>query len=225
MSEYMEKHAVSRMMGAPPGYVGYEEGGQLTEAVRRRPYSVVLFDEIEKAHPDVFNVLLQILDDGRLTDSQGRTVDFRNAVIIMTSNLGSQIILERMGDGDWDDVERRVTENLRNHFKPEFLNRVDDIVVFRPLSEADLTRIVDLQLKRVVQQLGDRKVTLEVTDAAKAHLAKEGYDPIFGARPLKRVIQRELQNKLALEVLAGKLSEGVRVRVDARDGKLTFEEG
>jgi ATP-dependent Clp protease ATP-binding subunit ClpB len=224
MSEYMEKHAVSRMMGAPPGYVGYEEGGQLTEAVRRRPYSVVLFDEIEKAHPDVFNVLLQILDDGRLTDSQGRTVDFRNTVIIMTSNLGSQIILEHMGSSEWSRVETQVIENLRTQFRPEFLNRVDDIVVFRPLSEEDLGRIVELQLKRVIAQLGDRKVAIEITDAAKRFLAKEGYDPVFGARPLKRVIQREIQNKLALEVLAGRLGEGVRVKVDAPDGKLTFEE-
>jgi ATP-dependent Clp protease ATP-binding subunit ClpB len=224
MSEYMEKHAVSRMMGAPPGYVGYEEGGQLTEAVRRRPYSVVLFDEIEKAHPDVFNVLLQILDDGRLTDSQGRTVDFRNTVIIMTSNLGSQIILEHMGSSEWSRVETQVIENLRTQFRPEFLNRVDDIVVFRPLSEEDLGRIVELQLRRVVAQLGDRKVAIEITDAAKRFLAKEGYDPVFGARPLKRVIQREIQNKLALEVLAGRLGEGVRVKVDAPDGKLTFEE-
>ncbi len=221
MSEYMEKHAVARMIGAPPGYVGYEEGGQLTEAVRRRPYSVVLFDEIEKAHPDVFNVLLQILDDGRLTDSQGRTVDFRNTVIIMTSNIGSQWILE-LGTSKWDEVETRVMEALRAHFRPEFLNRVDDVIVFRPLSEKDLERIVDLQLRRVVSQLADRKISLEITPDAKAFLAKEGYDPVFGARPLKRVIQRELQNRLALEVLEGKVGEGDRLVVDRQDGKLVF---
>ncbi len=221
MSEYMEKHAVARMIGAPPGYVGYEEGGQLTEAVRRRPYSVVLFDEIEKAHPDVFNVLLQILDDGRLTDSQGRTVDFRNTVIIMTSNIGSQWILE-LGTSKWDEVEIRVMEALRAHFRPEFLNRVDDVIVFRPLSEKDLERIVDLQLRRVVDQLAERKISLEITQDAKAFLAKEGYDPVFGARPLKRVIQRELQNRLALEVLEGKVGEGDRLVVDRQDGKLVF---
>jgi ATP-dependent Clp protease ATP-binding subunit ClpB len=213
MSEYMEKHAVSRMIGAPPGYVGYEEGGQLTEAVRRRPYSVVLFDEIEKAHPDVFNVLLQILDDGRLTDSQGRTVDFRNTVIIMTSNLGSQFILE-LGADRWTEVEARVMEALRAHFRPEFLNRVDDVILFRPLAPADLERIVDLQLARVEELLGGRKLRLVVTPAAKRFLAEEGYDPVFGARPLKRAIQRRLQNPLALAVLEGTYGEGDAVLVD-----------
>ncbi|HWP59980.1 MAG TPA: ATP-dependent chaperone ClpB [Candidatus Acidoferrales bacterium] len=213
MSEYMEKHAVARMIGAPPGYVGYEEGGQLTEAVRRRPYSVVLFDEIEKAHQDVFNVLLQILDDGRLTDSQGRTVDFRNTVIIMTSNIGSQWILE-LGTGRWEEVETRVMEALRAHFRPEFLNRVDDTILFRPLSAEDLERIVDIQLKRFAAQLAERKLGLEVTPEARRLLGSEGYDPVFGARPLKRAIQRLLQNPLALAVLEGKWSEGDVIRVD-----------
>jgi ATP-dependent Clp protease ATP-binding subunit ClpB len=214
MSEYMEKHAVARMIGAPPGYVGYEEGGQLTEAVRRRPYSVILFDEIEKAHADVFNVLLQILDDGRLTDSQGRTVDFRNTVIIMTSNLGSQWILE-LGTGDWAEVEKRVMEALRQAFRPEFLNRVDDVIIFRPLGREQLEKIVDLQLARAQALLADKKLTLDVTPAAKRLLAGEGYDPVFGARPLKRAIQRLLQNPLALAVLEGKYAEGDVVRVEA----------
>ncbi len=213
MSEYMEKHSVARMIGAPPGYVGYEEGGQLTEAVRRRPYSVVLFDEIEKAHPDVFNVLLQILDDGRLTDSQGRTVDFRNTVIIMTSNIGSQWILE-LGTSRWEEVETRVMEGLRAHFRPEFLNRVDDTILFRPLSPEDLERIVDLQLERVAALLRERKLALVVGPEAKRLLASEGYDPVFGARPLKRAIQRLLQNPLALAVLAGTYGEGDVIRVD-----------
>jgi len=225
MSEYMEKHAVSRMIGAPPGYVGYEEGGQLTEAVRRRPYSVVLFDEIEKAHADVFNVLLQILDDGRLTDSQGRTVDFRNTVIIMTSNIGSQWIID-LGTERWGEVERRVLEALRAHFRPEFLNRVDDTILFRPLSEADLERIVDLQLVRLGSLLAEKKLTLEVTPAAKRALAQEGYAPAFGARPLKRVIQRRLQNPLALAVLEGRFTEGDTVRVDRGEGTdLVFHRG
>jgi ATP-dependent Clp protease ATP-binding subunit ClpB len=223
MSEYMEKHAVSRMIGAPPGYVGFEEGGQLTEAVRRRPYSVVLFDEIEKAHPDVFNVLLQILDDGRLTDSQGHVVDFKNTVIIMTSNVGSQILLEA-GERNREEAERRVLELLRQTFKPEFLNRLDDIIVFRPLSREDLRGIVDLQLERVRRLLADRRLRLEVTDAAKAALVEEGYDPVYGARPLKRVIQRRLQNPLALAVLEGDYSEGDLIRADlGPGGELIFE--
>jgi ATP-dependent Clp protease ATP-binding subunit ClpB len=216
MSEYMEKHSVARMIGAPPGYVGYEEGGQLTEAVRRRPYSVILFDEIEKAHPDVFNVLLQVLDDGRLTDSQGRVVDFRNAVIIMTSNIGSQYIVDA-GGATWDRVEERVRDDLRNHFRPEFLNRVDDIIVFRPLAREDLVRIVDLQLVRLEQLLGARNLKLDVTREARELLAEQGYDPVYGARPLKRVIQRELQNRIALELLEGSFSEGDTIRVE-RDG-------
>ncbi|HEY8852985.1 MAG TPA: ATP-dependent chaperone ClpB [Gemmatimonadaceae bacterium] len=223
MSEYMEKHAVARLIGAPPGYIGFEEGGQLTEAVRRRPYSVVLFDEIEKAHPDVFNILLQILDDGRLTDSQGRTVDFRNTVIIMTSNIGSTYILEHTGD-DRAVVEAQVTNALRQHFRPEFLNRVDDIIIFRPLGKAEIEHIIDLQLKKLEQLLSDRKLTLELTPEAREVLATEGYDPAFGARPLKRAIQRLLQNPLALAVLEGKFSEGDHIVVE-RDpkGELTFK--
>jgi len=226
MSEYMEKHAVARMIGAPPGYVGYEEGGQLTEAVRRRPYSVVLFDEIEKAHPDVFNVLLQILDDGRLTDSQGRTVDFRNAVLIMTSNIGSQYLIEASAGGvAWEQAETKVTELLRQSFKPEFLNRVDDIIIFRPLSHEDIEKIVDIQIRRVERLLADRKITIEVTAGAKNLLVAEGYDPVYGARPLKRAIQRLLQNPLAVAVLEGQYGEGDRVQIDrAKDGNsLMFE--
>ena len=222
MSEYMEKHAVSRLIGAPPGYVGYDEGGQLTEAVRRRPYSVVLFDEIEKAHPDVFNILLQILDDGRLTDSQGRTVDFRNVVIIMTSNVGSSWILENAG-GDWAVVETQVTAALRQQFKPEFLNRVDDIVIFRPLGEAQIGHIVELQLARTSKLLADRKITLELTPEAKAFVAHEGYEPAFGARPLKRAIQRLVQNPLALELLEGKFHDGDHIRATVQGGALAFE--
>jgi ATP-dependent Clp protease ATP-binding subunit ClpB len=216
MSEYMEKHSVARMIGAPPGYIGYEEGGQLTEAVRRRPYSVILFDEIEKAHPDVFNVLLQILDDGRLTDGQGRVVDFRNAVVIMTSNIGSQIIMAARAEGEaaWGAVETRVRDELRNHFRPEFLNRVDDIIVFRPLSQEDLARIVDIQLSKLEDQLATRHLKLEITPEAREALAAQGYDPVYGARPLKRVIQRELQNPIALEVLEGTFHDGDTIRVE-----------
>ncbi|MDH3206221.1 MAG: ATP-dependent chaperone ClpB [Gemmatimonadota bacterium] len=214
MSEYMEKHAVARLIGAPPGYVGYEEGGQLTEAVRRRPHAVVLFDEIEKAHHDVFNVLLQILDDGRLTDAQGRTVDFRNVVILMTSNIGSQHILEHTLDSEWAEIEKEVRAQLGLHFRPEFLNRVDDIVVFRPLGEPELRRIVDLQLARVEQLASGVGVSLDVTDEAKAFLASEGYDPVFGARPLKRVIQRAIQDPLALFLLDEEVAQGTVIRVD-----------
>jgi ATP-dependent Clp protease ATP-binding subunit ClpB len=228
MSEYMEKHAVSRLIGAPPGYVGYEEGGQLTEAVRRRPYSVVLFDEIEKAHPDVFNVLLQILDDGRVTDSQGRVVSFRNTVIIMTSNIGSHMILERaplLADpATAGEVENAVLAELRRHFRPEFLNRVDDVIVFRPLGREQLKIIVDLQLRGLERLLADRKLGLRVTDAAKDLIAEEGYDPAYGARPLKRAIQRLVQNPLALRVLEGEFAEGDTVVVDHEPGApgLTF---
>ena len=223
MSEYMEKHAVARLIGAPPGYVGYEEGGQLTEAIRRRPYSVVLFDEIEKAHPDVFNILLQILDDGRLTDSQGRTVDFRNTVIIMTSNIGSQFILDR-GTADWAEVETHVMSELRRNFKPEFLNRVDDIIIFHPLAMDQIEHIVELQLERLKKLLADRKLTLELTPEAKRVLAEEGFDPAFGARPLKRAIQRYLQNPLALAVLDGRFKDGDHILVTrAPEGTLTFE--
>jgi len=221
MSEYMEKHAVARLIGAPPGYVGYEEGGQLTEAVRRRPYSVVLFDEIEKAHPDVFNILLQILDDGRLTDSQGRTVDFRNTVIIMTSNVGSMFILEH-ARGDWALVETQVLATLRQSFKPEFLNRVDDIIIFHPLGTEQIEKIVDLQLARLRKTLAERKITVDVTPEAKRVLAEEGYDPAFGARPLKRSIQRLIQNPLALAILEGRFTDGDAI-VIRPDGKGALE--
>ena len=228
MSEYMEKHAVARLIGAPPGYVGYEEGGQLTEAVRRRPYAVVLFDEIEKAHHDVFNVLLQILDDGRLTDAQGRTVDFKNTVIIMTSNAGSPLILEAAGEGAvdpaaWARTEEQVIGVLRQQFRPEFLNRVDDIIVFHPLSANDIGAIVNIQLARMEKLLADRKLTLELTPEARALIAREGYDPAFGARPLKRAIQRLLQNPLALAVLEGSYAEGDRIRAVPSGDVLTFE--
>jgi ATP-dependent Clp protease ATP-binding subunit ClpB len=225
MSEYMEKHSVARMIGAPPGYVGYEEGGQLTEAVRRRPYSVVLFDEIEKAHPDVFNALLQLLDDGRLTDSQGRVVDFRNTVVIMTSNLGSHLIVDAGPNADWATLEQRVRGELRSHFRPEFLNRIDDIVVFHPLSAEDLTRIVDLQIERFEGLLATKGLKLDVTPAARKLLAQQGYDPVFGARPLKRVIQRVLQNPIAAALLGGSYQPGDVVAVDARGDSLTIERG
>jgi ATP-dependent Clp protease ATP-binding subunit ClpB len=225
MSEYMEKHSVARMIGAPPGYVGYDEGGQLTEAIRRRPYSVILFDEIEKAHPDVFNVLLQILDDGRLTDSQGRQVDFRNTVIIMTSNIGSQLILDAGEQSDatgWGEVEARVRDRLKDHFRPEFLNRVDEIIVFRQLSRTDLASIVDLQLAGLRKLLAERHLKLDVTPEARALLIEEGYDPVYGARPLKRVIQRRLQNPIALELLQGAWRDGDTVRVERADKELKF---
>jgi ATP-dependent Clp protease ATP-binding subunit ClpB len=213
MSEYMEKHAVARLVGAPPGYIGYEEGGQLTEAVRRRPHTVVLFDEIEKAHPEVFNILLQILDDGRLTDAQGRTVDFRNSVVIMTSNIGSQRILELGGQGDWDELAEEMQGELHRHFRPEFLNRIDDVILFRPLSRDDLRRIVDIQLGRVSKLAADLGVRLEVDDRVKDLLGNEGYDPVFGARPLKRVIQQRIQNPLAMQLLEHSAEEGTTVRV------------
>ncbi len=222
MSEYMERHAVARLIGAPPGYVGYEEGGQLTEKVRRRPYSVILFDEIEKAHADVFNVFLQILDDGRLTDSQGRTVDFRNTVVIMTSNIGSHAILERSSGGDWDDTERIVLGELRRHFRPEFLNRVDDIIVFRPLGTEQLREIVGLQLERVRRMLAERGIHVRFTEEAVDLIAREGYDPAFGARPLKRAIQRLVQNPLALRLLEGEFRDGDLIVADAEAGHVEF---
>ncbi len=224
MSEFMEKHSVSRLIGAPPGYVGYEEGGYLTEAVRRRPYSVVLFDEIEKAHPDVFNALLQILEDGRMTDGQGRTVDFKNTVIIMTSNLGSQYILE-LGVNNRREMEQRVNAALREAFKPEFLNRVDEIIVFNNLGREEIKSIVDIQLKRLRQNLASRKMSLEITDRAKALLADKGYDPVYGARPLKRTIQRLIQDPLAVKILGGEFKEGDRVNVDAAGDEFTFAHG
>ena len=221
MSEYMERHAVARLIGAPPGYVGFDEGGQLTEAVRRRPYAVVLFDEVEKAHPDVFNVLLQVLDDGRLTDSKGRTVDFKNTVLIMTSNLGAGQLATAWAEGEdgFEDAKVRVMDELRKHFRPEFLNRVDDIVVFHPLGESVLTHIVDLRLKELQKMLVDRHITLELTDAARGAIFKAGYDRAYGARPLKRAIQRMVQDKLAMKILDGSVLHGDRVVVDAgRDG-------
>ncbi len=223
MSEYMEKHAVARLIGAPPGYIGYDEGGQLTEAVRRRPHAVILFDEIEKAHPDVFNILLQIMDEGRLTDSHGRTVDFRNAVVIMTSNMGSQFILERGQSSEWGEVESFVRGELHNHFRPEFLNRVDDIILFRPLAEDDLRAIVDLQLERVMALVEELGFTLEVSPEAKDIIAREGHDPAFGARPLKRAIQRMVQDPLALTMLEVEISEGTLVRVVPGEGSGTLK--
>ena len=226
MSEYMEKHNVARLIGAPPGYVGYEEGGQLTEAVRRKPFSVVLFDEVEKAHYDVFNLLLQILDEGRLTDSHGRTVDFRNAVLIMTSNVGSSDILEFQGsvdDENYDKMKNRVLEQLKNHFRPEFLNRVDEIVVFHGLTKEQLVTIVDTQLDRLRQRLEDRRVGVELSDEAKRYLVEVGWDPVYGARPLRRAVQRELESVIARKLLEGGIQSGTTVRVDLRDGAFVFE--
>ncbi|MBN3874870.1 MAG: ATP-dependent chaperone ClpB [Nostoc sp.] len=223
MSEYMEKHAVSRLIGAPPGYVGYEEGGQLTEAIRRRPYSVILFDEIEKAHPDVFNIFLQILDDGRVTDAQGHKVDFKNAIIIMTSNIGSQYILDVAGDNAYyDEMRRRVMEAMRNSFRPEFLNRVDEIIIFHGLDKKELRQIVLLQVERLRQRLGDRKISLKLSDIALDFLAEVGYDPVYGARPLKRAIQRELETQIAKSILRGEFNDGNTIFVDVQNERLSF---
>jgi ATP-dependent Clp protease ATP-binding subunit ClpB len=229
MSEYQEKHTVSRMIGAPPGYVGYEEAGQLTEAVRRRPYSVVLFDEIEKAHPEVLNVMLQLLDDGRLTDGKGRTVDFKNAVVIMTSNLGSQYIADS-SPGSMDaaeelpeGVKRAVTEALRQHFRPEFLNRVDEIIFFHALGLQHMKQIIDIQIRGLLKRLEDRKIHVELSDAAKGYVVSEGYDPMFGARPLKRTIQRRVLDPLAMRVLEGEFREGDKIVVDVNGDGLKFE--
>ncbi len=227
MSEYMEKHSVSRLIGAPPGYVGYDEGGQLTEAVRRRPYSVVLFDEIEKAHPDVFNIFLQIMDDGRLTDGKGRVVDFKNTILIMTSNIGS-MYLQDLRDNTPEQIaeaHKHVMEALRAHFKPEFLNRVDDIIIFNPLGKEQLTKIVDLRLEDLRKLLADRKISLELTPAAKEMVFTEGYDPNYGARPLKRAIQKLIQDPLAMKILDGEILHGdhVMVDVDKKQHKLTFK--
>jgi ATP-dependent Clp protease ATP-binding subunit ClpB len=229
MSEYQERHAVARLIGAPPGYIGYDEGGQLTEAVRRRPYSVILFDEVEKAHPDAFNVLLQLLDDGRLTDSQGRTVDFKNTIVIMTSNLGGHRILESAAVYGGDEEEHSklrdaVLDEVRKHFRPEFLNRIDEIIVFHALTEPQLKKIVEIQLARLRERLAERKITLELTDAARTHVVRTGYDPAYGARPLKRVIQKEVETELAKLLLAGKIKDGQTVVVDYDTGadRLTF---
>jgi ATP-dependent Clp protease ATP-binding subunit ClpB len=220
MSEYMEKHSVSRLIGAPPGYVGYDEGGALTEAVRRRPYQVVLFDEVEKAHPDVFNILLQVLDDGRLTDGQGRTVDFTNTLIILTSNLGSQFLTSLGEDQPVTDVEPQVMEVVRGHFRPEFLNRLDEIILFHRLGAGHMAPIVDIQVARIQKLLGDRKIALSLTDAARAWLGRVGYDPVYGARPLKRAVQRYLQDPLAEMILQGEVPDGSMVNVDEGDGAL-----
>jgi len=227
MSEYQEKHTVARLLGAPPGYIGYEEGGQLTEAVRRRPYCVVLFDEIEKAHSDVFNVLLQILDDGRLTDGQGRTVDFKNTIVIMTSNIGSHRILEYNGAFAGEGYSRMkdtVLDELRHHFRPEFLNRVDEIIVFHALSEEHLKQIVEIQLNGLRKRLAERHLEIELTDRARVHLVRSGYDPVYGARPLKRAIQREIETPMARMILGGEVRDGAHVLADLdSSGNLTFK--
>ena len=228
MSEYMEKHTVARLIGAPPGYVGYEEGGQLSEAVRRRPYSVLLFDEIEKAHHDVFNVLLQVLDDGRLTDGQGRTVDFKNTLVIMTSNIGSPIIQEYFQGGkvsskDQAEMEDRVKAELKRHFRPEFLNRVDDIIIFHSLDEDQLAQIVEIQLKRLEKRLAQQQLTLELDKSAKQLLARDGYDPQFGARPLKRTIQEKLLDPLSLRLLEGEFKPGDTIKVTAKGDELVLD--
>jgi ATP-dependent Clp protease ATP-binding subunit ClpB len=223
MSEYMEKHSVARLIGAPPGYIGYDEGGQLTEAVRRRPYAVVLFDEIEKAHPDVFNVLLQVLDDGRITDAQGRTVDFKHTVIIMTSNLGSRHLLEGVtGDTIPETVRESVMTELRRAFRPEFLNRIDETILFKPLTLEEITTIVDLLLADLNRRLADRRITVALTSAARTWAAERGYDPVFGARPLKRFLQRQVETKLARALVAGTLTEDTIVTFDLTNDALTL---
>ncbi|MCF4970307.1 AAA family ATPase, partial [Nostoc sp. CMAA1605] len=215
MSEYMEKHSVSRLVGAPPGYVGYEEGGQLSEAIRRHPYSVILLDEVEKAHPDVFNILLQVLDDGRITDSQGRTVDFRNTVIVMTSNIGSEYILDVSGDDSQYEIMReRVMEALRSHFRPEFLNRVDDKILFHTLSRQEMQHIIRIQLKRVENLLREQKISFDISPAACEFLVERGYDPVYGARPLKRSIQREIENPIATKLLENTFIAGDTIYID-----------
>jgi ATP-dependent Clp protease ATP-binding subunit ClpB len=222
MSEYMERHSVARLIGAPPGYVGYDEGGYLTEAIRRHPYSVVLFDEIEKAHPDVFNALLQILDDGRMTDGKGRTVDFKNTVLIMTSNIGSQWIQELSGKNN-DEMEKKVMETLRSTFRPEFLNRIDETIIFNSLGPEEIKRIVSIQADLIGKRLEEKKIILELTDGAKEFLARTGFDPVYGARPLKRTIQHLVQDPLAMKILDGSVKEGDRITVNAKDGELVFQ--
>jgi ATP-dependent Clp protease ATP-binding subunit ClpB len=224
MSEYMEKHTVARLIGAPPGYVGYEEGGQLTEAVRRRPYSVILFDEIEKAHHDVFNIFLQILDDGRLTDSQGRTVDFKNTVIIMTSNIGSMYLLEGMNEnGEVDSqAESLVNDELRRNFRPEFLNRVDDIVFFKPLRKEEVKKIIDLQFEKIAERLQDRSIKLTLSEGAKEHIINNSYDPVYGARPIKRYMQKNMETFIGRALIAGDIRDGDSIVIDSVEGKLIF---
>jgi ATP-dependent Clp protease ATP-binding subunit ClpB len=222
MSEFMEKHSVARLIGAPPGYVGYEEGGYLTEAVRRRPYSVILMDEVEKAHPDVFNVLLQVLDDGRLTDGQGRTVDFRNTVIVMTSNLGSDLIQLKAGEARYTEMKEAVMEVVRSAFRPEFINRLDEIVVFHPLMQEQIRAIARIQIDYLRQRLAEHEMGLEVSDAALDQLGAVGFDPVYGARPLKRAIRQQLENPLAQEILAGRFGSGDTIRVDLAGDGMTF---
>jgi ATP-dependent Clp protease ATP-binding subunit ClpB len=222
MSEFMEKHSVARLVGAPPGYVGYEEGGYLTEAVRRKPYSVILLDEVEKAHPDVFNILLQVLDDGRLTDGQGRTVDFRNTVIVMTSNLGSNVIQELAGDENYEQMKSQVMEIVGQHFRPEFINRVDDVVVFHPLQRDQIHAIADIQLAHLRQRLADRDMALNVSEAALDLIAEAGFDPVYGARPLKRVIQQQIENPLAQDLLSGRFKGGDTINVSVEQDELVF---
>jgi len=222
MSEFMEKHSVARLIGAPPGYVGFEEGGYLTEAVRRRPYSVILLDEVEKAHPDVFNVLLQVLDDGRLTDGHGRTVDFRNTVIVMTSNLGSNLIQEMAGEENYESMKNAVMEVVGTHFRPEFINRIDDLVVFHPLSREHIRKIVDIQLGYLHERLAERDIQIHLSDAARDKLAAAGFDPVYGARPLKRAIQQQVENPLAQEILSGKFSPGDVIEVGVDHDRLDF---
>jgi ATP-dependent Clp protease ATP-binding subunit ClpB len=225
MSEFMERHSVARLIGAPPGYVGYEEGGYLTETIRRKPYSVILFDEIEKAHQDVFNILLQILDDGRLTDGKGRTVDFKNTVIIMTSNIGSQWIRDLAGNPD--EMRRRITEALQSHFRPEFLNRVDETIIFNSLGMEEIKQIVELQLDQLKARMKERKLEMVLSEGAREYLAKEGFDPAYGARPLRRTIEKQVQNPLALKLLEGEFAEGdtIKVDLDKKTGKLMFKKG
>jgi ATP-dependent Clp protease ATP-binding subunit ClpB len=223
MSEFMEKHSVARLIGAPPGYVGYEEGGYLTEAIRRRPYSVILLDEVEKAHPDVFNVLLQVLDDGRLTDGHGRTVDFRNSVIVMTSNLGSQLIQEMAGEDNYDAMKSAVMDIVGSHFRPEFVNRIDDLVVFHPLAREHIRKIVDIQLGYLRDRLAERDIRIHLSDAARDKLADAGFDPVYGARPLKRAIQQQVENPLAQEILKGSFKPGDTIEVGVAEDRLQFQ--
>jgi ATP-dependent Clp protease ATP-binding subunit ClpB len=227
MSEFMEKHSVARLIGAPPGYVGYEEGGYLTEAVRRRPYSVILLDEVEKAHPDVFNILLQVLDDGRLTDGQGRTVDFRNTVIVMTSNLGSQMIQEMQGDTPeaYTQMKAAVMGVVQAHFRPEFINRLDEIVVFHPLDKAQIREIARIQTQYLGKRLAERGIRIELADSALQLLGNVGFDPVYGARPLKRAIQQQLENPLATKILSGEFTSGDTIHVEASGGQLAFRKG
>ncbi|WP_312093041.1 AAA family ATPase, partial [Aminipila sp.] len=225
MSEYMEKHSVSRLVGAPPGYVGYDEGGQLTEAVRRRPYSVILFDEIEKAHPDVFNILLQLLDDGRLTDNQGRTVDFKNTIVIMTSNIGSPYLIDNINqDGTIDQqVKDQVSDEMKKYFKPEFLNRIDDIVVFSPLTEEQIVKIIDISMISLKERLADKNITIELTDSAKKLIAKESYTPVYGARPVKRYLQKHVETEIAAMIIRNQVTDGSKLILDSDGTKLDFK--